>query len=515
MEEKRFKKYLEDYIRVHNELHDVAEIERLEKEIKENKENLIARYYTVKPQTKNVEEESKAIAKDIEKFTNNIDNANKEIEKLKKNLESQKTEGKLKKNLESQKTEGKLKEEQKAVKQMAEEEKKRLLLEETNKYKYAYAYLEEEEFEIQNKLNEFKNIDIETVSFEDLEKIKQLRNELSEIRKDKDKKEKQISNGIGKLKLEAEYNSFLGLISMVDQHNDRVSVEGLMKERQEKEEKQQKQARNVLNDRTEFLDKIEKAKQEMENTNRDYKNINIETHAEIEKEKLTISNSGKAKITNPIKPKQTAIQEEPLRIETGKIQRISIDEKEGKIYTKTEVGKASEQFIHSSLWSKKENYEKMGIKEMCKEIAGGRVSGLLLRAKVNPAIVHSLMNEPETLKEYISCLHEKRELPFELVHDLRNSKLGFMERRRMAVRARAEDKIPGTKITFAQRFWNKNKTIEEAKETTSKTDSLEQYRNVIDPNQQAQNTQKILEQQEKQRGEVVQEALKEQDNEKY
>ena len=32
----------------------------------------------------------------------------------------------------------------------------------------------------------------------------------------------------------------------------------------------------------------------------------------------------------------------------------------------------------------------------------------------------------------------------------------------MWVRARAEDKIPGTKVTFANNRWNKNKTLPEA-----------------------------------------------------
>lgn len=94
----------------------------------------------------------------------------------------------------------------------------------------------------------------------------------------------------------------------------------------------------------------------------------------------------------------------------------------------------------------------MEIGDLCKEIAGATFPGLLLRTKVNPAIVETLKNDKETLKEYITCLYEQKELPFELVHDLRDSSLGRWDKLKMWVNAKAEDKIPGTKITFAEKF---------------------------------------------------------------
>ena len=96
-------------------------------------------------------------------------------------------------------------------------------------------------------------------------------------------------------------------------------------------------------------------------------------------------------------------------------------------------------------------------------MAGGRIQGLLLGTKVNPAIIYALRKDPKEIKEYITSLKEKKELPFELFHDLRSSSLSVMNRVKMWVHARAEDKIPGTTVIISDRVWNKNKALEAAK----------------------------------------------------
>ena len=60
---------------------------------------------------------------------------------------------------------------------------------------------------------------------------------------------------------------------------------------------------------------------------------------------------------------------------------------------------------------------------MCREIAGGKIKGALLKRKINPEIVAVLENDTKQLKEYISSISEKKDLPFELVHNLENTSI--------------------------------------------------------------------------------------------
>lgn len=164
--------------------------------------------------------------------------------------------------------------------------------------------------------------------------------------------------------------------------------------------------------------------------------------------------------------KETKIQKE-----MDKIASIRIDEKNGTIYTETKGGKIEKELLSEAIAAKKNLNALLKVKEMCKEIAGGRISGLLLGTKVNPAIVYALRKEPQEIKNYITCLKEQKELPFELFHDLRDSSLNIMNRVKMWVHARAEDKLPGTTVILSDRRWNKNKAIEASK-TDEKTQEV-------------------------------------------
>lgn len=184
--------------------------------------------------------------------------------------------------------------------------------------------------------------------------------------------------------------------------------------------------------------------------------------------------------SSPIATTPENINKEPK--ESKGIENIIISERNGNAIIAFKNGEKSTSNIGEIFENKKNIYGKANIKEICKNIAGDKIRGLLLSAKVNPAIVDLLQNysEPEMMQEYIQCLNDKKELPFELVHDLRDSKLGIMNRLKMWVCARAEDKIPGTKITFVTRLWNKNKAMAEksqvpAQDESSKTEKLNEY----------------------------------------
>ena len=107
-----------------------------------------------------------------------------------------------------------------------------------------------------------------------------------------------------------------------------------------------------------------------------------------------------------------------------KVKYIEILEKEGNINYYIDGDEQEHTIpIQQAFEEKKEKFKRLGISEMCKEIAGGRIKGALLKRKINPEIVAVLGNDTEQLKEYISSISEKKNLPFELVHNLLNTNI--------------------------------------------------------------------------------------------
>lgn len=110
-----------------------------------------------------------------------------------------------------------------------------------------------------------------------------------------------------------------------------------------------------------------------------------------------------------------------------KITSIKIDERQGNIYVETNrPDKKLDLSLEDAFRNKKSLYKRLDIKKICREIAGNRIKGRMLSMRVNPAIVASfgaLYPDSEQLKSYIASLKTKKELPFELLHDLRNSRI--------------------------------------------------------------------------------------------
>ena len=515
MEEKIFEKYLQEYIEVHNELIDVVEKERLERIMEEKLLMLKREYYQPRVSTENVQEQSKSIVTTMGKYIEEIEDLKKQINGLEEKMEK----GMTSKELEDR---------QNGIRQKAREEKDRILEEENKPFVDEIAELSDKEASIEQEFNEISNNkNVKSMSMDDLEKMKELIDKSNDVRDKKEKKQGQLTNRISKLKFEAEYDSFLRLLNMTDQHKDKISMKGIMKEQEEKLKQQQEKNFIGKNDRKEILGKIEKVQQSMKDANRDYKNIFLDESWELDHIDLSKTNSDLQSGQQQGKNGQEGQEQggngtrpdfHPPVLYQGTPQKttvtsISINEKDGKARVITSDSKKHDHWIESTLRHKGDNYTNLKVKELCREIAGGRVKGVLLGAKVNPTIVHILREDPEAVKNYIECLHNKKELPFELSHDLTDSKLGIIEKMKMAVRARAEDKIPGTKITFAKRIWNKNKTLQAPKnvELPEKEDKLADIRNVIPQEQQAQNAEKILKEQEAERAKQVQEAMRDDD----
>lgn len=308
-----------------------------------------------------------------------------------------------------------------------------------------------------------------------------------------------------------------------EKENKEAKKEVAKKEETKKEEAKKEETKKEDN---EMQEKIDKAKQEMENSNRDYSNINLAAGAQVGTIHMPQNSDLNTFEKNNIITKTKEMMEKENRNygnihlnvdpdyigenQIAKIESISISEGEGMIYAKTENGETTKISLKEALEGKKDNFKNLNVKELCKEISGNKIKGLLLGTKVNPAIIHALKDDPETVKAYITCLKEGKELPFELSHDLRNSQLGMFDKMKMWVHARAENKIPGTKVTFAGKFWNKNKALgtaekEETKETkeTNKHNVKKEYKVENKDNRIEQEAAKVMKETEKSMAETV------------
>ena len=164
----------------------------------------------------------------------------------------------------------------------------------------------------------------------------------------------------------------------------------------------------------------------------------------------------------------------------GKIEYIEISEKNGTIYWKDNKGNDKIATIKDAFESKKSIFKNLDIAKKCKEIAGGFFRGLLLRRKVNPEIVVALEKNQEQLKDYISSLHTKKDLPFELIHNLQG--IGMLEKFRRNKFAKLEKRL-GAKV-FGKLF-DKNETLTNNKEildstTTTSEPTKKSHSNALD-----------------------------------
>lgn len=236
-------------------------------------------------------------------------------------------------------------------------------------------------------------------------------------------------------------------------------------------------------------DKIKNVQDEIKEQNRNYKDIDLSVMPHVEKVKLRNEKEPKsaADIENVVNKVYKQMQEDNRNIsnvhltqnntinkeklkndqKNNEIKYIEILEKDNNILyidgNKQEYVISKEKAIEE----KRQKFKRLGISKLCKEIAGGRISGNLLKRKINPEIVAVLQNNPEQLKEYITCIKEKRKLPFELVHDLTN--LNIIEKFKLNKFVKAEEKT-GAKVL--NKLFDKNKTFEVISKTRELASSV-------------------------------------------
>ena len=423
MEENIFKDYLNGYVNVHNELLDInisdknKEIERLTKIIEAN-DQIVRNYMKVEDINSNDKEKHKEFESGTEQYMDNIKKAEKEIHDINQQINKQKELEDAKANIRSK---------AKVYKEelLAKEHENKLNNESQNKI---YEY-NAKEHEINEKLEKFKDIELETTA-EEVERIK-LENDLRKIQSERKTIQQQLNQETDmSKKIEKDYILFLGQLSLIDKNPEKIEIINNEQEKQNESEQEKIEQEKVEQE------KQDEGKQE---------NIKQEKGTQV---RTTKTESGI-----------------PVYTEEKKIKEISINEQTKEIISKTKDGTIYTEGIEEAILAKRRLYKTFKLNEICKEVAGGKLKGILLGTKINPAIVYALRNDPEMIEKYISCLNDKKELPFNLEHNLKNSSLLPLNKLKMWICARAEDKIPGTKITFSERFWNKNKAISAPEKT--------------------------------------------------
>lgn len=115
----------------------------------------------------------------------------------------------------------------------------------------------------------------------------------------------------------------------------------------------------------------------------------------------------------------------------------------------------------SSLFEEKGNmYKRLEIGKMCrnviKDTKGKRRLGIMLKRKINPEIVKALdaTGNEDLVRDYIESIYTKKELPFELTHDL--SELSMIEKLQMRKYTKSEEKC-GAKILG--KIFSRNKAL--------------------------------------------------------
>ncbi len=220
--------------------------------------------------------------------------------------------------------------------------------------------------------------------------------------------------------------------------DDQIYTGDFMLEQKSPEEKPQENNNTATNNSNDFFRDLGKLRSSIENNPKhkiSYPLATLETMDKVEKE---------------IKEKLESNSEETAK----KIEYVEISEKDGTIYWKDNKGNDKTETIKDAFESKKLIFKNLDIAKKCKEIAGGFFRGLLLRRKVNPEIVIALEKNPEQLKDYISSLHTKKDLPFELIHNLQG--ISILEKFRRNKFARTEKRL-GAKVLG--KLFDKNETL--------------------------------------------------------
>lgn len=281
------------------------------------------------------------------------------------------------------------------------------------------------------------------------EEYRRINEEAVKIREDMKKCEENIGLCKEELKKSREVISDMPKLSKYEIYDESVLDKNI--ENEEKTEKTEKETQEPKMPKEEIVKKIQK---ETEEQNRNYGNVHLEAGPYVDKVSINkqqqqpknafeienainnvynqMENDNRnitdvRRIDQMIKESKVTTGRSNEQMEEKKdraVKYIEILEKEGNINYYIDGDKQEHTIsIQQALEEKKEKFKRLGISDMCKEIAGGRIKGALLKRKINPEVVAVLEHNTDQLKEYINSISEKKNLPFDLVHNLLNTNM--------------------------------------------------------------------------------------------
>lgn len=294
-----------------------------------------------------------------------------------------------------------------------------------------------------------------------LDKIKEKENRISEIN---DEIELYNSRDELQSKYKENLKTMKDLEKMAEKYALKLPISKETRKKQEELEKKKQEEKNKSEEKRELdehdkkdIENSEKnvfeknniindVKEQMEQENTDYKNINLQDEELLKQV-----------------PKVSDVKSKTL----SDIKYIEILEKDEKVHYKDTAGKSME--ISTDI-DKKELFKDLKISDICKELTESRISSWFLKRKINPNIVSVLRYRPKQLKEYITSLKDGDKLPFELVHNLED--ISMWKKFRLNKFAKIEEKL-GAKVLG--KLFDKNKALPSADEK-KKDNVIEEYK---------------------------------------
>lgn len=129
------------------------------------------------------------------------------------------------------------------------------------------------------------------------------------------------------------------------------------------------------------------------------------------------------------------------------IKNIKINEPYNEVSVTYQNNKLDQYDLKQAVKTGKKELKSEEIKNLCKRISGNRIKGILLRRKLNPAIITALRNKnQEVLENYIETINGREELKFEVQHNLGSNSLSFFDKRKMKRIAKTENEIDNFEV---------------------------------------------------------------------
>ncbi|MBQ2938291.1 MAG: hypothetical protein IJE05_05395 [Clostridia bacterium] len=300
-----------------------------------------------------------------------------------------------------------------------------------------------------NDINEGKDVDMSRLKAargeikENSQKIENLEKEI-ETAKSLDEG-KEILSELDYLKLKVQNMNFDNL--------DNIKENEFLKKYKKDEQEQEKDDKEKEEQEIDEQEKDQQEKNDNENDKgKDNENNNSGENSKVEKDNVKENKEG----TN------LSEKNKDNKEELSEIRSIEVKENDRIVVCEYGDGKKETISLDQIESEKKAMFKRLDIFSSCRENSRSLLGAISLYRKVNPAVIKAMGNDREAMSNYIDCLNNKKEFPFELKHDL--SGMSILQKIRKNRFVRAEEKCGAS---ILGKIFNKNKALSESKEDRS------------------------------------------------